>query len=243
MLLDDYAAVLTATIEQIRSTQRNKILIAAEFVKHVIQEDGLVYVFGCGHSHMLAEETFYRAGGLACVAPVFNEALMLHQSASESSSLEKKDGYYRNISQLENFTRKDMLICVSSSGINAVPVEFASAVRERGIPVVGIASDNYLSQVPHNVVGKHLQDVCDVCIDNSVPHGDACLQPEGLPIKMTPVSTVASTYIINSILAEGTESALKEGLAVPVYLSGNIPGGAEYNQSLIERYQKRIKCL
>ena len=65
MLLDDYAAVLTATIEQIRSTQRDKILIAAEYVKHVIQEDGLVYVFGCGHSHMLAEETFYRAGGLA----------------------------------------------------------------------------------------------------------------------------------------------------------------------------------
>lgn len=243
MLLDDYAAVLTATIERIRSTQRDKILLAAGFVKNVIQNDGLIYVFGCGHSHMLAEETFYRAGGLACVAPVFNEPLMLHQSASESSRLEKKDGYYRNISQAENLTGKDMLICVSSSGINAVPVEFASAVREGGIPVVGIASDHYLSQAPHNAVGKHLQDVCDVCIDNAVPHGDACLQPEGLPVKMTPVSTVASTYIINSILAEGTEFALKEGLNVPVYLSGNIPGGAEYNQSLIERYQKRIHCL
>ena len=124
MLLDDYAAVLTATIERIRSTQRDKILLAAGFVKNVIQNDGLIYVFGCGHSHMLAEETFYRAGGLACVAPVFNEPLMLHQSASESSRLEKKDGYYRNISQAENLTGKDMLICVSSSGINAVPVEF-----------------------------------------------------------------------------------------------------------------------
>ena len=130
-----------------------------------------------------------------------------------------------------------------SSGINAVPVEFASSIREKGIPVVGISSDNYLSQAPHNTASKHLQEVCDVCIDNAVPHGDACLQPEGLPIKMTPVSTVASTYIINSILAEGTQMALNEGICVPIYLSGNIPGGAEYNQSLIERYQKRIKCL
>lgn len=243
MLLDDYAAILTATIELIRTSQRDKILSAAQFVKNTIEKDGLIYVFGCGHSHILAEETFYRAGGLACVAPIFDEPLMLHQSASESSRLEKKDGYFKSISQADSLTEKDMLICVSSSGINSVPVEFASSIREKGIPVVGISSDNYLSQAPHNTASKHLQEVCDVCIDNAVPHGDACLQPEGLPIKMTPVSTVASTYIINSILAEGTQMALNEGICVPIYLSGNIPGGAEYNQSLIERYRKRIKCL
>ena len=88
MLLDDYAAVLTATIEFIRTSQRDKILASAQFVKSTLERDGLIYVFGCGHSHILAEETFYRAGGLACVAPIFDETLMLHQSASESSRLE-----------------------------------------------------------------------------------------------------------------------------------------------------------
>ena len=113
MLLDDYAAILTATIELIRTSQRDKILSAAQFVKNTIEKDGLIYVFGCGHSHILAEETFYRAGGLACVAPIFDEPLMLHQSASESSRLEKKDGYFKSISQADSLTEKDMLICSS----------------------------------------------------------------------------------------------------------------------------------
>ena len=128
MLLDTYAAVLEETIEKIRTTQREKILQAAEKVKKVIADDGLIYVFGCGHSHILAEETFYRAGGLACVAPVFCEPLMLHESASFSSKLEKKDGYFGEILQTLQLTEKDLLICVSSSGVNAVPVEFADAV-------------------------------------------------------------------------------------------------------------------
>ena len=243
MLMDDYAAVLHSVIETICDTQREEILKAAEIVKRVIANDGLIYVFGCGHSHMLAEESFYRAGGLACVAPVFCEPLMLHESAFLSSRLEKTDGYYEMVLKAEKIGTGNALICVSTSGINSVPIEYAAAVRETGVPVIGIASDAYLSQKPHNPLGKHLREVCDVCIDNAVPHGDACLQPEGLPIKMTPVSTIASTYIINSILAEGTRMALDEGVSVPVYMSGNIPGGVEYNKALIEKYKERIRCL
>lgn len=92
MLTDDYASVLEKTIENIRLGQRQKILASAEIISNVISADGLIYVFGCGHSHILAEETFYRAGGLACVSPVFYEPLMLHESASESSRLEKQSG-------------------------------------------------------------------------------------------------------------------------------------------------------
>ena len=128
MLIDDYAVILKETIDTIRETQREKILQAAILVKEVIQKDGLIYVFGCGHSHMIAEETFYRAGGLACVAPVFCEPLMLHESAYLSSRLEKADGYYETLLRSVRFSEKDMLICVSSSGVNAVPVEYAAAV-------------------------------------------------------------------------------------------------------------------
>ena len=64
MLLDQYADALTNAIFQIRDTQREKILQAAQMVSDTICADGLIYVFGCGHSHLLAEETFYRAGGL-----------------------------------------------------------------------------------------------------------------------------------------------------------------------------------
>lgn len=243
MLTDEYAEILTSVITRIKETEKEKIIAAARIVKDVISSDGLIYVFGCGHSHMLSEETFYRAGGLACVSPLFYESLMLHEGAAFSSMLEKTPGLAEKVLAEVSFTDADMLICVSSSGVNSVPVELADTVRKSGTRVVGISSDAYLTQEAHNPLGKHLQDVCTLCINNFVPHGDACLQIEGLPVKMTPVSTVASSFIINSILAEGTKLAADAGCEVPVYMSGNIPGGAEYNKKLIERYCRRIPCL
>lgn len=243
MLLDQYADILTSAIRKIQDTQKGKLLDAAAVVSQTICTDGLVYVFGCGHSHLLAEETFYRAGGLACVHPIVNEPLMLHESASHSSFLEKQKGMASDVLAPYAFTDKDVLIVASSSGINGVPVEVAVEAKNRGVKVIGISSDAYLSQAPRNLHNAHLQDVCHICIDNAVPHGDACLQPEGLPVKMTPISTVTGAYIINSILAEATQLALNAGVQVPVYLSGNIPGGAEFNESLIARYKPRIHCL
>lgn len=243
MLLDQYADILVSSLCRIRDTQREKILQAAHMASKAICADGMIYVFGCGHSHLLAEETFYRAGGLACVSPIVNEPLMLHESASLSSHLEKQQGLAQSILEGYTFGPWDTLICVSTSGINGVPVEVASEAKKRGLGVIGIASDAYLHQQPRNLTEKHLQEVCHVCIDNGAPHGDACLQPQGLKVKMTPVSTITGAYIVNSILAEATQLALDAGCDVPVYLSGNIPGGAAFNESLIARYKGRITCL
>jgi len=243
MLTEEYANILTGAIDRISHSQREKILTAAKLVGETILDDGLIYVFGCGHSHILAEETFYRAGGLACVCPIFFEPLMLHESASLSSRLEKESGCAETILKPYRLSAADILICVSTSGINGVPVEVASAAKERGVKVIGISSDAYLSQQPCNALGLHLQQVCDICIDNGAPHGDACLRPEGLPVAMTPVSTVTGAFIVNSILAEAVGFCLDRGFEPPVYLSGNIPGGREHNQNIIERYKRRIRSL
>ena len=243
MLMDEYADVLCSTLEHIRVSQRQAIIRSAAIISNVIAADGLVYVFGCGHSHMLAEETFYRAGGLACVAPVFYEPLMLHEGAAMSSHLEKSEGIAEKVLEACAISERDALICVSTSGVNAVPVELAQLVKRRGIPVIGISSDEYLTQTPHNALGLHLQEVCDPCINNFAPHGDACLHPVGLSTGIAPVSTVMSSYIIHSILAEAVQLALDRGIDVPVYASGNVPGGAEKNRALIERYRGRIPSL
>ena len=243
MLMDDYASILIDKINAIRTTQREKIMIASRLAAQTMLADGLIYVFGCGHSHMLAEETFYRAGGLACVSPVFYEPLMLHESASESSHLEKQEGLAAQVLAGLHLEKRDLMICISTSGINAVPVEFAFAVKEQGIPVVGISSRAYDSQTANNPLGRHLFEVCDLCIDNGAPHGDACLELDGLPVKMTPVSTVTGTFILNSILAEASALLLQQGKKPPGYYSGNIPGGAEQNRQTIERYQERIRFL
>lgn len=240
MLAQKYSEILVSAIESIAADETDKIARASGIIKDVIAADGLIHVFGCGHSHILAEESFYRAGGLACVYPVFHEPLMLHESAVLSSSLEKKAGLAGTLVQRHPFESRDALICVSTSGVNAVPVEFAMGARELGIPVIGISSDAYLTV---DTGRPHLQHVCDVCIDNHAPYGDACLEIPGLDTMMTPVSTVTGCFIINSIFAQAADLASAQGLEVPVFKSGNVPGGREFNNALIERYHGRVKCL
>ena len=133
-----------------------------------------------------------------------------------------------------------MLFCLSTSGINAVPVELAETAQSQGIPTVAICSSAYFDQPARSVSGKHLYEAADLWIDNKAPHGDACLLPQGAAIKTTPLSTITGAFILNSILVEGTQLALAEGVDVPIYLSGNIPGGAERNKALIDRFQPRI---
>lgn len=243
MLIDQYAECIIGAINTIRREEAGKLLRAAEMVADTLARDGLIYVFGCGHSHILAEETFYRAGGLACVAPMLYPPLMLHEGAAESSRLERQPGLAEKVLGQYPISREDMLFCLSTSGINPVPVELAQAVRDRGIATVAICSGAYLDQPSRCADGKHLYEAADLWIDNQAPHGDACLLPEGSALKTTPLSTITGAFILNSVLAEGTRLALARGVDVPVYLSGNIPGGAERNEALIRRFSPRIRHL
>ena len=64
-----YRKNVSKTLDAIFETQEQKLHEAGMVLAQVLEGDGLLYVFGCGHSHMLAEELFYRAGGLAPVYP------------------------------------------------------------------------------------------------------------------------------------------------------------------------------
>ena len=243
MLMDQYADKLIGVIGDIRDTQREQILAAARLAADTMCRDGIVYVFGCGHSHILSEEVFYRAGGLACVSPIVYEPLMLHESATTSGKLEKTQGLADTVLAGYEFGRHDLLFVISTSGVNGVPVEVAVEAQKRGVRVIGISSGAYGELPPRNSHGLHLSQAVDLSIDNRVPYGDACLQPQGLPVKMTPVSTVAGTYILHSILSEAVQLCLEAGYQPPVFLSGNIPGSSEHNQVLFDRYTPRIRCL
>lgn len=242
MLFEEYSRHISRAIEEIGREQADRLLAAARLAADTIEKDGIIYIFGCGHSGILSCEGFYRAGGLACVAPVFCEPIMLHEGAAESSRLEKLSGYAERLKAMYKLESRDMMFVVSTSDKNAVPVEYADYVNSLGIPTVAICSSAYFDQQVHNACSKHLHEVCSMYIDNRAPFGDACLNPGG-ELSMTPLSTITGVYILNSVLAEATRIALERGVDVPVYCSGNIPGGAEKNIALIERFQKRIPHL
>ena len=209
-------------------------------VADVIQADGIIYIFGCGHSHLIGLDCFYRAGGLANVSAMLDTDLMLHNGAAKSSVLEKMSGIAESILDRYCITEKDMLIVVSTSGKNAVPVEMAQAASRRGIRNISLVSSAYFADKKSDPL---LYECSNMYIDNCVPHGDAVINITGSEVKMGSVSTVASSFIMQAILLEGAEAAAKEGIKVPVYMSGNVEGGAEYNRDLIAKYMPRIKHL
>src|SRR5947209_20325589 len=90
---DKYYAAARGQLEKVFTTQREPIELAAAWLGEALANDRWLYAFGTGHSHMLAEEIFYRAGGLAHAAPILDDLLMLHKQAIEATYRERKQGY------------------------------------------------------------------------------------------------------------------------------------------------------
>ncbi len=219
-----YLDNIISTLRAIDLEEAGAISRASDLVADVIARDGIIYVFGCGHSHLPALDAFYRAGGLANVSPILDADLMLHDGAAKSSRMEKMPGLAAEVFRRYRVTPDDLLVVISASGKNAVPVEMAKAGREAGVKTIAITSSAYR---PH---GATLGDVADLAIDSKVPYGDACI-PVGEAM-MGGLSTAASCFILNSVLIEGASRALARGVTPPVYTSGNVDGGTARNIAL-----------
>lgn len=240
-LTDRYAAVVTGVLETIRSGQQEAIETAASWLSRTLQKDGLLYVTGSGHSHMLAEEVFYRAGGLAAVYPLLEPSLMLHEGAVKSSSVERLEGFAKLLLTDTGMGENDLLVVASNSGRNAFPVEVALEARERGCKTVAITSLTHSRQVSsRHSSGKRLFEVADLVIDNGVPYGDASLELAGFDTKLGPVSTIAGAFIINALVAEAVALVLEAGHKPEVFVSANAQAGQTVD---LPRWQKRIKRL
>ena len=233
--MTEYLSNIIENLKLIESEESEQLAAASRLVADVIKRDGLIYVFGCGHSHLPGLDAFYRAGGLANVSPILDTDLMLHNGAAKSSRMEKMSGIAAEVIRRYRLTERDMLFVFSASGKNAVPVEMAEAARSLGIPTVGVSSSAYFDH------GARLHKNVDIAIDCKVPYGDASVKVG--EAGMGALSTSAACFILNSCLIEGARLALAEGTEPPVFLSGNIEGGKDFNIRLEEMYLGRVKHL
>jgi uncharacterized phosphosugar-binding protein len=241
--MDRYYTTLLAQLDQIRQTQWEKIALAAEWLGHSLAHDGWLYAFGTGHSHALAEEIFYRAGNPARATPMLDTRLMLHEKAIEATYNERESGYGTKLLHTYPVKSGDILIVASNSGRNAVPIDLALEGRRINMRVIAITNLAHSRAWPsrHNS-GKTLAELSELTIDNCGVNGDASLDLEGLPGKIGPTSTSTGALIVNAIIVQAFENAVRAGVTPEIYISSN-SNGDQHNEVLLQKYRGKIRHL
>lgn len=236
-LVDDYFDDVISRLVALKRDARAGIERAIEAILGVVQSDGRVFVFGTGHSHVIAEETHYRAGGLAITVPILTGATTVKDGAVAGTVYERMPGIVGPILERYGVGRTDLLIVVSNSGVNAAPIEAARIGKEAGAIVVALTSEDYSRHAAKGRPG--IADLADIVLDNGSPPGDAVVAIPGTPLKVGPVSTITGATIINAILVGVAAELTARGQDAPIYLSAGMEGASEVNQRLVRRYRDR----
>jgi uncharacterized phosphosugar-binding protein len=239
-----YFQKLKQLLNTVEQEEGQKLKTAARKVADCIETDGIVHVFGCGHSHMLAEELFYRAGGLAAINPILIEDLMLHKGAVRSSYLEKQNNYSQQFLGSINIQPEDVVIVISTSGRNPVPIDVALYAKQQGAYVIAISSLVYTkSLISRHKSRQFLTATADLSIDNHIMVGDTLLELDTLDVSFGSGSTVAGAAIVNGIMVEAVKCMIENNFTPPIFKSGNADGAEEHNRILINKYKSRIPLL
>lgn len=243
-MITNYYQEIQKQLAHVFENEEQAMQQVGEVISNKINEGGIVYLFGCGHSHIFTEEVFYRAGGLAPISPILIEPLMLHQGGAASSQKERKNDYVRPYLKDYPITDKDVLIVISTSGINPVPIDVATYGNECGATTVALTSTAYAtSQSSRHKDGFYLKDICDYVINNHIPTGDTTLRHAESGIGYAPSSSVIGISILQAVLAEVVHLLIENGTTPPVFISGNIAGSDEHNQRLLEKYGEKVPLL
>lgn len=232
----DYHREAQSVLNEIVTTQRSAIQKGAIWFADTIASDGIVYTLGSGHSLMIAAELYYRAGGMA----PFD---VLHDKTFGRA--ERLRGYARILLDTYPVTKKDLVVIVSNSGRNPLPVEMAIEARERGIRTIALTSIRHSRSVaPLEGLPGSLFELADLVIDNCGKPGDASVEIDpAFPVAVGPTSTLAGIFVVNSLVVEAARILFDRGVRPPVFMSANVDQGDSWNAPLIDFLRQRIRGL
>ena len=236
-----FGSAIREHLERVEAANEATLDQVADEVFRVVTGDRLIFVGGTGHSVAMMLEGFYRAGGLACVQPLYHPALLPLHGGADSTLFEHTAGVSRLLVGRYAPSAGDIAFIVSNSGVNVVPVELADELHARGTPVVAIVSMTHLRAAPARA-GHKLDAVADFILDTQVPYGDAAYRANGGPATAG-LSSLTGVYLWSLLLARLADRAAAKGIELPTWTSSNVEGGAERNALLLETYRTRVPLL
>jgi len=231
---NEYQKAALEILDKIVQTQSRSILDAADIISKHIASNGILYILGSGHSLISALEASGRAGGLVPIDIIFDKTF---------GKIERLTGYAEYL--LKDYEIDNgVVMIVSNSGRNALPIEVAIESKKRGAKALAITSLAHSRSVSaRHESGKRLFELADVVIDNCCPIGDAVVEMDGLKGKTGATSSVACTFIMDSILVQAVENLIGLGIDPPVLRSANLDGSDEFNEKLFKKYRGRLRGL
>ena len=246
-----YLDAAQSILERIRETQVDALEAAAGICADSIGEEGLVHLFGTGHSRIPVEEMFPRHGSFPGFHPIVELSLTYHNPVvgangqRQAMYLEHVEGLGARI--LRNFVLEppDSFIVFSNSGVNEVVVEVALEAKKRDLPVISVTSHEHCeAKAPKHSSGKRLPEVADVAIDNCAPGGDAMVEVEGLSDPVGPGSTIGAAAVVNALKCLVADRLTRRG-APPTVLTSSYFLGEEASKERFEEtyddYRSRVR--
>lgn len=241
-----YLSIAAGIVQAIAGTQHEAIEQAARICAESIINDGLVFLWGGGHSRMSVEEMFPRIGSFPGFFPLVELALTFYTNVTGSDGLEqtffieRQEGYADAILSNYAFAPQDAMICFSSTGINGVVIDMALRAKAEGLPVIAVTSVQHADATPtRHTSGKKLKEIADVVIDNCTPPGDAVIDIPGLKYKVAPTSTIGATAVVNALKARTAEIMIERGVEPIVLTSPHFADRPEEAAAQLQRvYQE-----
>jgi uncharacterized phosphosugar-binding protein len=238
----DYLEQAEAIVRRVRETQLEAIEQAADVCADAIAKDGLVHLFGTGHSRMLVEEMYPRYGSFPGFHPIVELSLTNHMQVvgangqRQAMFLERVPGFAEVILGNFEFGQDDVMIVFSSGGENAVPVEIAEGARRRRLPVIAVTTSRE----------SRLGRTADLVIENGAMPGDALVRIAGLDTPVAPGSTIGGAAVANALKAAIAERLAAAG-AMPPVITSEVFVGQERSLELFEasyhEYRRRVRRL
>jgi uncharacterized phosphosugar-binding protein len=254
---DLYLSPLVALLQQAGERNAESLRAAAAQFADTLAADGLVHLYGSGHSVLPCQEAFPRYGSFVGLNPLTDPRVMWHNvlgagGVRELLWLERTEGYADKFLAHQPINDGDSLIVYSHSGRNAAGVETALYAQERGVTIVAVTCAKMLDQAASHSSGKRLPDIADIVIDTGAPIEDAIVAVDGWSRPVAGSSTVLAMALTHELIARTATELAARGIELPTFASPTVPGVTltdtdqvygVYRERMLEAQQRQLPAF
>lgn len=223
--LDTYFHEIESRISCIKQ-QRSLIEKAAELLFEAEKQHHKIYTFGTGHSHMIGQDLYARAGGYAKIYPICEIEMTLATHPTKSTTLERTSAYADVLDTLYSIEEGDVLLVTSNSGRNSLLIEYVLRAKKKGAKIIAITSLTHSKTIAsRHESGFRLFELADVVLTSIKDD-----------VRLGPVSTITGCFLAQSVVGRFVELLIEHGIDAPVFVSSNTDGADERNKELFDKY-------